>query len=85
MTSAELKELFKGNKKSDSKRISAAAVANINKFATVNLRMDDKTLDYYYEVDIDELVDSEMPKDEYGVMKEQGWKIKANKLIIYLI
>lgn len=84
MTSIELKELFKGNKKSDSKKISASAVANIHKFATVNLRMDDKTLDYYYEVDIDELADSSMPKGEYEVMKEQGWKIKANKLILYI-
>jgi hypothetical protein len=85
MTNTELKELFKGNKKSDSKRISAAALANIGKFATVNLRMDDKTLDYYYEVNIDELLESEMPKAEYEVMKEQGWKIKANNLIIYLV
>jgi hypothetical protein len=85
MTNTELKELFKGNKKSDSKKISAAALANISKFATVNLRMDDKTLDYYYEVNIDELIESEMPKAEYEVMKEQGWKIKANNLIIYLV
>lgn len=84
MTSAEVKELFKDNKKSDSKKISAAALANITKFATVNLRMDSKTLDYYYEVDIDELVSSSMPKSEYEVMNEQGWKIKNNNLILYI-
>lgn len=84
MTIAEVKELFKDNKKSDSKKISAAALANITKFATVNLRMDSKTLDYYYEVDIDELVSSSMPKSEYEVMNEQGWKIKNNNLILYI-
>ena len=84
MTSEEVKELFKDNKKSDSKKISAAALANITKFATVNLRMDSKTLDYYYEVDIDELVSSSMPKSEYEVMNEQGWKIKNNNLILYI-
>lgn len=84
MTSAEVKELFKDNKKSDSKKISAAALANITKFATVNLRMDNKTLDYYYEVSIDELVGSPMPKVEYEAMNEQGWKIKNNNLILYI-
>jgi hypothetical protein len=84
MISAEVKELFKDNKKSDSKKISAAALANITKFATVNLRMDNKTLDYYYEVSIDELVGSPMPKAEYEVMNEQGWKIKNNNLILYI-
>lgn len=84
MTKEELKELFKDNKLSDSKKISAAALANIMKFAMVNLRMDDKTLDYYYEVDIDELLESEMPNDEYGIMKEQGWTLNENNLNILL-
>jgi hypothetical protein len=84
MTKEELKELFKDNKLSDSKKISAAALANIMKFAMVNLRMDDKTLDYYYEVDIDELLESEMPNEEYGVMKEQGWTLNENNLNILL-
>jgi hypothetical protein len=43
-----------------------------------------KTLDYYYEVSIDELVGSPMPKAEYEVMNEQGWKIKNNNLILYI-
>jgi hypothetical protein len=84
MTNAELKELFKGNKKSDSKKITAAALTNIAKFVMPNLCMDDKTLDYYYEVGIDELLESDMPLAEYEVMKEQGWKIKGNNLVIYL-
>ena len=84
MTRDILKELFKDNKLSNSKKISAAALANIMKFAMVNLRMDDKTLDYYYEVDIDELLESEMPDEEYNVMKEQGWTLNENNLNILL-
>jgi len=84
MTKEELKELFKDNKLSSSKKISAAALANIMKFAMVNLQLDDKTLDYYYEVDIDELLDSEMPDEEYDVMKEQGWALNKNNLNILL-
>lgn len=84
MTKEKLLELFKDNKLSDSKRISAAALANIIKFAAVNLRMDDKTLDYYYDVSIDELLGSEMPDEEYNVMKEQGWTINENYLKILI-
>ena len=84
MTKEELIELLKENKLSDSKRISAAALANIIKFAAVNLRMDDKTLDYYYDISIDELLGSEMPDEEYNVMKEQGWTINENYLKILI-
>ena len=84
MTKEGLIELLKKNKLSDSKKISAAALANIIKFAAVNLRMDDKTLDYYYDVSIDELLSSEMPDEEYNVMKEQGWTINENYLKILI-
>ena len=84
MTKEGLIELLKNNKLSDSKKISAAALANIIKFAAVNLRMDDKTLDYYYDVSIDELLGSEMPDEEYNVMKEQGWTINENYLKILI-
>ena len=46
--------------------------------------MDDKTLDYYYDVSIDELLGSEMPDEEYNVMKEQGWTINENYLKILI-
>ena len=84
MTKEGLIELLKKNKLSDSKKISAAALANIIKFAAVNLRMDDKTLDYYYDVSNDELFGSEMPDEEYNVMKEQGWTINENYLKILI-
>jgi hypothetical protein len=84
MTKEGLIELLKKNKLSDSKKISAAALANIIKFAAVNLRMDYKTLDYYYDVSIDELLGSEMPDEEYNVMKEQGWTINENYLKILI-
>lgn len=84
MTKNELIELFKDNTLRVKHGVSAPAMTNIMRFAIVNLRMDDETLDYFYEVDIDELLESEMPNDEYEVMKEQGWSIKNNKLLIYI-
>lgn len=84
MTKNELIELLKDNNLNEKHHISAAALANIVRFANVSLQMDGDTLDYYYEVDIDELVESEMPQAEFTVMKDQGWGIKNNKLLIYI-
>jgi hypothetical protein len=84
MTKNELIELLKDNNLNEKHHISAAALANIVKFANVSLQMDGDTLDYYYEVDIDELVESEMPEAEFTVMKDQGWGIKNNKLVIFI-
>ena len=84
MTKNELIELLKDNKEDIKNHISAAALANITKFASVSLQMDGDTLDYYYEVDIDELVKSEIPEEEFNVMKEQGWSVKEGKIIIYI-
>ena len=84
MTKNELIELLKDNNLNEKHYISAAALANIIKFANVSLQMDSDTLDYYYEVNIDELVGSEMPEEEYKVMKEQGWAIKGNYLNILI-
>jgi hypothetical protein len=84
MTKNELIELLKDNNLNEKHHISAAALANIIKFANVSLQMDSDTLDYYYEVNIDELVGSEMPEEEYKVMKDQGWAIKGNYLNILI-
>lgn len=85
MDKDELYELFKDSRKSK-KEVSAAAIANINKFTDVSLRMDGRTLDYYYEVYVDSLLQSNIPKAEIKVMEEQGWMITKDKknLRIYL-
>jgi hypothetical protein len=68
------------------KEVSAATVANINRFAEVSLRMDNDTLDYYYEVYVDVLLDSKIPDEELKAMREQGWFMSRDKntLKIYL-
>lgn len=67
-------------------KISASALANIIKFVDVNLRMDSHTLDYYYEISVDDIVNSDMPENELNVLKEQGWSFNNNKkcLVLYL-
>ena len=85
MKKKELKELLKGNSPKEKHNLSSSDFLNIGRFANVSLLMDKSTFDYYYEVDIDELLASEMPEEEYTVMKDQGWSIKDGKLILFLI
>ena len=85
MTKNELKELLKDNSSEEKHKIDASALVNIGKFSFVSLQMDNKTLDYYYEIDMDDLLSSEMPQEEYEVLKDQGWSIKGNKIINFLI
>lgn len=83
MTKNELKDLLNGNSLNETHTLSATAIANISPFARVLLKMDNKMLDYYYEIDIDELISSEMPNEEYEKLRDQGWSIKEDKLILF--
>lgn len=85
MTKNELIELLKGNSCEEKHEINASAVVNIGLFTPIALKMDEKTLDYYYELDIDNLVHSKLPQEEYEVLKDQGWSVKGNKIIVYII
>lgn len=62
------------------------ATYNIMEYVDINLQMDRLTMNYYYEVDIDELSNSKMPKEEYEQMKQDGWTYdpQKNKLILYI-
>jgi hypothetical protein len=66
--------------------ISASALANIMKFVDVELQMDKHTFDYYYEMNVDELLNSKMPTGELETLKKQGWGFNNDKksLILYL-
>lgn len=85
MTKKELKELLKGNSPKEKHNLSSSDFLNIGRFANVSLLMDKSTFDYYYEIDVDELLASKIPEEEYEVMKDQGWSIKGEKIILYLI
>jgi hypothetical protein len=85
MTKKELKELLKGNSPKEKHNLSSSDFLNIGRFANVSLLMDKSTFDYYYEIDINELLGSKIPEEEYEVIKDQGWSIKGEKIILYLI
>lgn len=85
MTKRELKELFKGNSTKEKHNLNSSEFLNIATFANVSLLIDKSTLDYYYEIDADELLKSKIPEEEYETMKNQGWSFKDEKIILYLI
>jgi hypothetical protein len=85
MTLDKLKEALKDNKISYSS-VPTSELYNIFRFASVNLEMDNKTLDYYYEINAEELGNSELPDEELETLKIQGWAFdKSNRfLVLYL-
>jgi len=45
----------------------------------VSLEMDDKTLDYYYNINVKELLNSDMPLNDLDDLKEEGWAFDETK------
>ena len=67
-------------------KIAMYQVNNIMKFVEITLQIDKSSLDYYYEIDVDELLNSNMPIDELETLKKQGWAFNEDKkkLILFL-
>lgn len=81
----DLKSGLDGNTLSYS-TIRATELANIMKFAEVKLNLDKVTLDYFYEIYVDDILNSEMPNDEIETLKNQGWSFSDDnkKILLYL-
>lgn len=85
MTFKEIEDAVGTNTLSYSK-VTSSDLANIMQFVNVNLMMDKSCLDYYYEIDVNELKSSKMPNDELGTLRDLGWSFNSDKskLLIYL-
>ena len=84
MTKEELKGLLGDKPSLVPRKIMATTLANLTRFVDVTIKINSETLDYYYEIDADDLVNSKLPREEYDVLKDQGWSLVENKIIIYL-
>jgi hypothetical protein len=86
MTREELNNAIGGNEVTSS-HISMAEVANIMMYVKVNLELDGGTLEHYYSINVEELLNSQMPASDLDDLKNQGWAYDGKKenLIIYLI
>jgi hypothetical protein len=86
MTREELDNAIGGNEVT-SNHISMAEVTNIMMYVNVNLELDSGTLEHYYSINVDELLNSRMPVSDLDDLKNQGWAYDRRKenLIIYLL
>lgn len=85
MTLKEIEDIIGANTLSYSK-VTSSDLANIMQFVNVSLMIDKSCLDYYYEIDVDELKSSSMPSDELSTLRDLGWSFNSDKskLLIYL-
>jgi hypothetical protein len=85
MTKEEFKSAIEDNKVI-TKHVTAADIANITPYAHINLEIDSETLDYFYSINLEELLDSDVPNDILDEIKNQGWALDKSKknIIIYL-
>lgn len=86
MTREELDKTI-GDNNVTSNHISMAEVTNIMMYVNVNLELDSGTLEHYYSINVDELLNSKMPVSDLDDLKNQGWAYDRRKenLIIYLL
>ena len=86
MTREELDKTI-GDNEVTSNHISMAEVTNIMMYVNVNLELDSGTLEHYYSINVDELLNSKMPVSDLDDLKNQGWAYDGKKenLIIYLL
>ena len=68
------------------RHVTTAEVAKITPYAHVNLEIDSGSLDYYYSINLEELLDSDISGDTLDEIKDQGWAFdeKKENIIIYL-
>jgi hypothetical protein len=72
MTLEELKNAL-GDNKPTKYQISAAELYNIQMYVNPSLEMDRGTLEYFYRIDVNELLASKMPVNDLDDLKKQGW------------
>ena len=61
------------------RKIGAPEIANIMPYVNVTLEMDEKSLDYYYNINVEELLESNMPLNDLDDLKEEGWAFDEDK------
>ena len=85
MSIDDLKNVL-GNNKVTKYSITAAEVSNIMQYTNVSLELDRGTLDYFYSIDVQSLLDSDMPVADLDDLKKQGWAfVEDDKYLILYI
>ena len=80
MNKSELKTMIRsGTKKNDT--FPLADLAKLKAIANVTLEIDRETNDYYYKVNINDLVNKEF---EYNIITDNGWELSLYEQYIFL-
>ena len=85
MTIDDLNEAI-GENKVTARHVTTAEVTNIMMYVQVNLELDRGTFEHYYSINVEELLNSQMPVSDLDDLKNQGWAYDENRdnIIIYL-
>lgn len=85
MTLKDVEDILGENKLSYAK-ITMSDIANIMEYVKVDLLIDKECLDCYYEIDVNELISSNMPTYILDDLNSLGWSFNSDKskLLIYL-
>lgn len=80
MTKDELKMLIRGSTKKN-ETFPLADLAKLKSVANVMLEIDRETNDYYYKVDVNDLVNKEF---DYSVISNNGWELSLDEQYMFL-
>ena len=80
MTKDELKMLIRGSTRKN-ETFPLADLAKLKSVANVMLEIDRETNDYYYKVDINDLVSKEF---DYSIISNNGWELSLDEQYIFL-
>jgi len=85
MTIDELNKAIRENEVT-TRHVTTAEVINLMMYVRVNLEMDRETLEHYYSINVEELLNSQMPTSDLDDIKNQGWAFDKEKknIIIFL-
>lgn len=85
MTLKDVEDVLGENKLSYAK-LTMSDIASIMEYVEATLLIDKECLDYYYEIDVNDLISSSMPAYLLDDLKRLGWSFNSDKskLLIYL-
>ena len=81
MQKTELEEILKDNKPTFVK-VSSSRLANIMQYVGVELKIDKYSLDYFYEINVEDLLKSQIPPKDIEEMASEGWCFDETKKFI---
>ena len=73
-----------GENKIEFRKIGAPEISNIMEHVNVTLEMDEKSLDYYYNINVNELLESDMPLDDLDDLKDKFCSYNKIKKYIFI-